>query len=81
MEILLLMMRIKKILDINIRKAPPTDHNHETKIIRGILSEKTNLLVDQWEQGSYGKLSKPPELTKYQSNPPAVRLFGNIKYK
>jgi len=29
-----------------------------------------------WELGSYGHLSKPPELTKYQENPPAFTAVG-----
>ena len=62
-------------------KAPPIDHDHETMLIRGILTEKTNWLVDQWEQGSYGKLSKPQELSDYQKNPPAFKIIGKIKYK
>tara|TARA_Y100000741_G_scaffold362221_1_gene347586 strand:+ start:2596 stop:2955 length:360 start_codon:yes stop_codon:yes gene_type:complete len=69
-----------KFLDIN-GKAPPIDHDHETSYIRGILSEKVNWLERQWELGSYGKLSKPKELTDYQNNPPAEKAIGNIIYK
>ena len=46
--------------------------------IRGILSEKVNWLERQWDLGSYGNLSKPPELTNYQNNPPAVQLLGEV---
>ena len=70
----------QKFVDVN-KKAPPIDHDHETMLIRGILSEKINWLVDQWEHGSYGKLSKPQELTDYQKNPPAFNIIGKIKYK
>ncbi len=44
----------KKILDKDGRvtniQAPPIDHDHESGFIRGILSEKINLLLDQWEK-------------------------------
>lgn len=69
-----------KFLDVN-GKAPPIDHDHSTGFIRGILSEKVNWLERQWDMGSYGKLSKPQELTEYQSNPPAFQVFGKIAYK
>ena len=70
----------QKFIDVN-GKAPPIDHDHSTGNIRGILSEKVNWLERQWELGSYGKLSKPIELTEYQKNPPALRLLGEVKYK
>jgi len=70
----------QKFIDVN-GKAPPIDHDHHTGNIRGILSEKVNWLERQWELGSYGILSKPSELTEYQKNPPAIKLFGEIKYK
>jgi len=69
-----------KFVDIN-GKAPPIDHDHKTGFIRGILSEKVNWLERQWDMGSYGKLSKPSELTEYQKNPPAFKVFGKIIYK
>ena len=76
---------LQKFIDVKkkkrARRAPPIDHDHETMLIRGILSEKTNWLVDQWEHGSYGKLSKPQELNDYQKNPPAFKIIGKIKYK
>ncbi|MDC3071845.1 endonuclease VII domain-containing protein [Candidatus Pelagibacter sp.] len=61
--------------------APPVDHDHNTGFIRGILSEKLNLLLDQWEKKTYGNLSKPKELTDYQNDPPAYKCIGKIKYK
>ena len=65
----------KKFLDKEGRKssiiAPPVDHDHKTGFIRSILSEKLNLLLDQWEKKTYGNLSKPKELTDYQNDPPA----------
>ena len=75
----------KKFIDKEGRKsniiAPPVDHDHNTGFIRGILSEKINLLLDQWEKKTYGNLSKPKELTDYQNNPPAFKCIGKVKYK
>ena len=75
----------KKFIDIEGRQtniiAPPVDHDHKTGLIRGILSEKLNLLLDQWEKKTYGNLSKPKELTNYQNNPPAYKCIGKVKYK
>ena len=75
----------KKFLDKEGRKsriiAPPVDHDHKTGFIRGILSEKVNLLLDQWEKKTYGNLSKPKELTDYQNDPPAYKCIGKVKYK
>ena len=75
----------QKFLDVEGRQtsiqAPPIDHDHITGYIRGILSEKVNLLLDQWEKKTYGKLSKPDELTKYQENPPAFECIGKVTYK
>ena len=75
----------KKFVDKEGRKssiiAPPVDHDHITGFIRGILSEKLNLLLDQWERKTYGDLSKPKELTNYQNDPPAFKCIGKVKYR
>ena len=75
----------KKFLDIEGREtrvqALLVDHDHISGFIRGILSEKVNLLLDQWEKETYGKLSKPQELSDYQNNPPAFKSIGKVKYK
>ncbi len=75
----------QKFIDIEGRltrqQAPPVDHDHNTGYIRGILSEKLNLLLDQWEKNTYGYLSKPPQLSRYQNNPPAFQCIGKIMYK
>ena len=74
-----------KFIDVEGRQtsiiAPPVDHDHKTGFIRGILSEKLNLLLDQWEKLTYGKLSKPKELTDYQNDPPAYKCIGKVIYK
>ena len=75
----------KKFIDKEGRKssiiAPPVDHDHNTGFIRGILSEKLNLLLDQWEKKTYGNLSKPKELTDYQKDQPAYKCIVKVKYK
>ena len=75
----------KRFLDVSGNsekpKAPPVDHDHSTGFIRGILSEKVNFLLDQWEKKSYGNLSKPKEITDYQINPPAFSVIGKVVYK
>jgi hypothetical protein len=47
------------------------DHDHKTKLVRGLLIQKVNWLIDQWEQESYGRLSMPEEIIIYKMNPPA----------
>ena len=63
------------------RVAPPVDHCHETGYIRGILSENINLLENQWGHGTYGPITKPPELTRYQEDPPAYKCIGHVLFK
>ena len=49
--------------------APAIDHDHETGLIRGILSERVNQLTDQWHKWkAYGKLSEPKELILFRSD-------------
>ena len=75
----------KKFVDKEGRKSsiigPSVDHDHITGFIRGTLSEKLNLLLDQWEKKTYGDLSKPKELTNYQNDPPSFKCIGKVKYK
>jgi|GEM_PF-1982695 len=67
---------MEEVYDPTTNKRISIDHDHSTGTIRGLLVQKVNWLVDQWEQGSYGNLSKPIELTRYQEQPPAVRAIG-----
>ena len=62
--------------------APAIDHDHETGLIRGILSERVNQLTDQWHKWkAYGKLSEPIELIEYRKNPPAYECIGRVRFK
>ena len=63
------------------RNAPPIDHCHDTGHIRGILTQTINWLENQWVHNSYGSITKPPELTYYQNNPPAYECIGKVNYK
>ena len=62
--------------------APAIDHDHETGLIRGILSERVNQLTDQWHKWkAYGKLSEPKELIEYRKHPPAFECIGKVYFK
>ena len=63
------------------RKRVSIDHDHKTGWIRGLLVEKVNWLVDQWEHGSYGVLKEPPEIEQYRMNPPAFEVLGRVRYE
>ena len=67
------------VFDSTTKKQIAIDHDHTTGFIRGLLIQKVNWLVDQWEQNSYGKLSMPPEIIEYKKNPPAFAVLGKIK--
>ena len=69
-----------RVIDPTTGKAVSVDHDHESGLIRGILIQKVNWLVDQWEQGSYGYLLKPQPLTEYQQNPPAFDAIGEVNF-
>jgi len=69
-----------EIYDPTTNKRISIDHDHESGFIRGLLIQKVNWLVDQWERNSYGKLSMPPEIATYKNNPPAFAVLGKIKY-
>jgi hypothetical protein len=70
-----------EIYDPTTKKRVSIDHDHASGLIRGLLIQKVNWLVDQWEQNSYGALSMPPEIIEYKSNPPAFRSIGKVLYK
>lgn len=74
-------IRDGEIYDPTTGKRIAIDHCHRTGFIRGLLIQKVNWLVDQWEQNSYGELSMPPEILEYKSNPPAFRAVGKILYE
>ena len=69
-----------EIYDPTTGKRIAIDHDHNEGWIRGLLIQKVNWLVDQWEQKSYGALSMPPEILEYRNNPPAYKCLGKIKY-
>ena len=74
-------VRDGEIYDPTNGKRRSIDHDHSTGMIRGLLVQKINWLIDQWEQNSYGKLSMPPEILNYKNNPPAFASIGRIKYE
>jgi hypothetical protein len=69
-----------EIYDPTTNKRISIDHDHESGLVRGLLVQKVNWLIDQWEQNSYGALSMPPEILKYKENPPAFESIGRIRY-
>lgn len=75
-----LVVRDGEIYDPTTGKRIAIDHDHGSGLIRGLLIQKVNWLVDQWEQNSYGKLSMPPEIIAYKNNPPAFNAIGKIEY-
>lgn len=76
-----LIVKEGEIYDPTTNKRIAIDHDHETGWIRGLLIQKVNWLVDQWEQNSYGALSMPPEILKYKESPPAFESIGRVIYK
>ena len=74
-------VRGEEIYDPTTGKRISIDHDHSSGLIRGLLVQKVNWLVDQWEQNSYGKLSMPPEILNYKNDPPAFKSIGRIPYK
>jgi hypothetical protein len=77
---ILLEIRNGEIYDPTTNKRIAIDHDHSSGFIRGLLIQKVNWLVDQWEQNSYGQLSMPPEILSYKNNPPAFGSIGKILY-
>jgi hypothetical protein len=75
-----LIVKDGEIYDPTTNKRIAIDHDHQTGFIRGLLIQKVNWLVDQWEQNSYGDLSMPPEILNYKQNPPAFKVLGKITY-
>ena len=73
-------VREGEIYDPTTGKRIAIDHDHDTGFIRGLLIQKVNWLVDQWEQNSYGTLSMPPEILEYKNNPPAFAVIGKVLY-
>jgi hypothetical protein len=73
-------IRNGEVYDPTTGKRISIDHDHTTGYIRGLLIQKVNWLVDQWEQNSYGKLSLPPEILDYKNNPPAFNVIGKVVY-
>ena len=69
-----------RVIDPTTNKAVSVDHCHTSGLIRGILIQKINWLIDQWDQGSYGILSRPLEITTYLDNPPAFAVIGEVQF-
>ena len=69
-----------EIYDPTTKKRIAIDHDHTTGFIRGLLIQKVNWLIDQWEKNSYGNLSMPPEILVYKQNPPAFQVIGKVLY-
>jgi hypothetical protein len=69
-----------EIYDPTTKKRIAIDHDHTTGFIRGLLIQKVNWLIDQWEKNSYGNLSMPPEILVYKQNPPAFQIIGKVLY-
>ena len=69
-----------EIYDPTTNKRIAIDHDHTTGLIRGLLIQKVNWLVDQREQNSYGVLSMQPEILAYKENPPAFQVIGKVLY-
>ena len=70
-----------RVIDPTTKKAVSVDHDHETGFVRGVLIQKVNWLVDQWQQGSYGELTQPQEITDYLKDYPARAALGNVLYE
>ena len=75
-----LIIKDGEIYDPTTNKRISIDHDHTSGLIRGLLIQKVNWLVDQWEQNSYGVLSMPPEILAYKQNPPAFQVIGKVQY-
>ena len=50
------------------------DKKADPDIVRGLLIEKANWLVDEFQKGSYGNLKAPETIKQYLDNPPAKQL-------
>jgi len=74
-------VREGEIYDPTTGKRVSIDHDHSTGLIRGLLIQKVNWLIDQWERKTYGNLPMPPEIRVYKENPPAFKAIGRIKYE
>lgn len=74
-------IRDGEIYDPTTGKRVAIDHDHNEGWIRGLLVQKVNWLIDQWEKKSYGDLSMPPEIQSYKADPPAFKCLGKILYE
>ena len=63
------------------------DHDHQTNLIRGVLSQEGNILCRETCFGSgknscfFGDMQEPLKLKEYRDSPPAFKAVGKRMFK